>query len=65
MMLEIFVSFIKSTNEPIVVSVSGEEYENSEGRCDCLKEICGLSFVHSRMGENVNKKVCEEIFWKS
>ena len=53
MMLEIFVSFIKNTNEPKVISVSGEEYENSEGRCDHLdKEIHALSFVHSRIGGN-------------
>ena len=57
MMLEIFVSFIKSTNEPMVISVSGEEYETSEGGCDCLdQEIRAFSSVHSRMGENVNKK---------
>lgn len=60
MMLETSVYSIKGTNEPEVGSVTGEKYENSEGRCDmiCLdKGICTLSSAPSRMGENVNRKV--------
>lgn len=59
MMLETSVYSIKGTNEPEVGSVTGEKYENSEGRCDmiCLdKGICTLLSAPSRMGENVNRK---------
>lgn len=45
MMLETSVYSIKGTNEPEIGSVTGEKYENSEGRCDmiCLdKGICTL-----------------------